>query len=82
MGKLTDKFVKRGTGTSESYKEISTVPFPVLTICPSYPYKDERIRYHGLDLKKDLQVRIQQYSIPTYYRLGMQNVARETEKQA
>ena len=57
VGKLTDKFFKRGTGTSESYKDISTVPFPVLTICPSYPYKGDRIKFHGLELKKDLQAR-------------------------
>jgi len=59
VGKLTDKFFKRGTGTSESYKDISTQPFPVLTICPSYPYKDDRIKFHGLDLKKDLQFKAQ-----------------------
>ena len=61
VGKLTDKFFKRGTGTSESYKDISTQPFPVLTICPSYPYKDDRIKFHGLDLKKDLQARNLKY---------------------
>ena len=64
VGKLTDKFFKRGTGTSESYKDISTQPFPVLTICPSYPYKDDRIKFHGLDLKKDLQARNLKYLFP------------------
>ena len=57
IGKLTEKYLKRGTGTSESYKDISTVPFPVLTICPTYPYRDERIAYHGVDIVRDIQVR-------------------------
>ena len=56
IGKLTEKYLKRGTGTSESYKDISTVPFPVLTICPTYPYRDERISYHGVDIVRDIQV--------------------------
>ena len=56
VGKLTEKYLKRNTGTSESYKDISTVPFPVLTICPTYPYRDERIAYHGVDIVRDIQV--------------------------
>ena len=57
MGTLTEKYLKRGTGTSESYKDISTVPFPVLTICPTYPYKDDRISYHGVEIVRDIQVK-------------------------
>ena len=49
----------RATGTSESYKDISTVPFPVLTICPTYPYKDDRISYHGVDIVRDIQFKSQ-----------------------
>ena len=55
-GQLISKYLKRGTGTSESYKHISTQPFPVLTICPTYPYKDDRLSYHGVDIVRDLQV--------------------------
>ena len=55
-GQLTSKYLKRGTGTSESYKHISTQPFPVLTVCPTYPYKYDRLSYHGVDIVRDLQV--------------------------
>ena len=66
MGKLTEKYLKRGTGTSESYKDISAVPFPVLTVCPTYPYKDDRIVYHGLNIVRDLQVKKELTTDQTY----------------
>ena len=66
VGQLTSKYLKRGTGSSESYKHISTVPFPVLTICPTYPYKDDRLRYHGVDIVRDLQVLKLRYSQVLY----------------
>ena len=56
VGQLTTKYLKRETGSSEIYKDVRNVPFPVLTICPTYPYKDERLRYHGVDIVRDLQV--------------------------
>ena len=67
VGELTGKYLKRATGTSESYKDISTVPFPVLTICPTYPYKDDRLRYHGIDIVRDLQVMSLNWSNPSSY---------------
>ena len=66
MGQITSKYLKRETGSSESYKDISTVPFPVLTICPTYPYKDDRLKYHGVDIVRDLQVSELRYSQVLY----------------
>ena len=66
MGKITEKYLRRGTGTSESYKDISKVPFPVLTVCPTYPYKDDRIVYHGLNIVRDLQVKKELTTDQTY----------------
>jgi len=42
------KYEDKSTGTRDYYVPISDAPFPDLTFCPSYPYKIERLNYHGI----------------------------------
>jgi hypothetical protein len=49
------KFREKATGTGDKYVHISTTSFPVMSICPSYPYKLDKLREHGLDVRSDIQ---------------------------
>ncbi len=36
------------TGTADKYSHVSSAAFPDLTLCPPYPYRDDRLEYHGV----------------------------------
>ncbi len=42
------KFLDHKTGTADKYAHVSKAPFPVLTICPPYPYDSEQLTNHGV----------------------------------
>ena len=54
--KCAEKYMNKSTGTADKYVHVSKTAFPELTICPTYPYKDDRLSYHGVDIVRDLQV--------------------------
>ena len=54
--KLVDKLSSGEQGRSQSYKNIAQVPLPVLTICPVFPYKNDRLTYHGHEKVNEIQV--------------------------
>ena len=53
---LWEKMQSGERGTSETYVNIAELPFPVFTICPVYPYKDERLAFHGVPGVGEIQV--------------------------
>ena len=53
-----EKYVLMERGTTDSYQLVSNIPFPVMTICPTYPYKLDRLQFHGVPTKSDIQVRV------------------------
>ena len=53
--KCVEKYVERNKGTADKYVHISKTSFPVMTVCPTYPYKLERLWYHGIEIKRDIQ---------------------------
>ena len=53
---LVDKLSSGVRGMSESYDNIAQMPFPVFTICPLYPYKNDKLAYHGVQGVREVQV--------------------------
>ena len=51
-----DKYLAKSTGTADKYVHVSKTSFPVMTICPTYPYHLDRLQKHGLETKSDIQV--------------------------
>lgn len=51
-----EKYLLKSTGTADKYVHVSKTSFPVMTICPTYPYKLDRLQYHGVMTKSDIQV--------------------------
>ncbi|TRY74726.1 hypothetical protein TCAL_14549 [Tigriopus californicus] len=49
------KYLDASTGTGDKYVHVARTSFPVMTICPSYPYKLDRLQYHGIMTKSDIQ---------------------------
>ena len=54
--KLVDKLSSGEQGRSQSYKNIAQVPLPVLTMCAVFPYKTDRLAYHGQQKVREIQV--------------------------
>ncbi len=52
------KFFAFKTGTGDKYVHVSSAPFPVATVCPPYPYREEALARHGVT-RSDLQWRAQ-----------------------
>ena len=50
-----DKFFLKATGTADKYVHVSKTSFPILTVCPTYPYKLDRLQHHGVETKSDIQ---------------------------
>ena len=49
------KYNLRSTATADKYVHVSNASFPVMTICPTYPYKLDRLNYHGVATRSDIQ---------------------------
>ena len=54
-GQCVDKYFNKDTGTADKYVHVSKVSFPIMTVCPTYPYKLDRLQYHGIETKSDIQ---------------------------
>lgn len=50
-----DKYFAKDTGTGDKYVHVSSTSFPVMTICPTYPYRLPVLRSYGVDTLTDLQ---------------------------
>ncbi len=35
------------TGTADKYVHVALASFPVMTLCPPYPYREDRLQFHG-----------------------------------
>jgi hypothetical protein len=55
VGKCIEKFLAKNTGTADKYVDVSKTAFPELTICPSYPYKWDKLIANGIPTKEDIQ---------------------------
>lgn len=49
------KYLEESTGTGDKYVHVARTSFPVMTICPAYPYKLDRLQHHGIMTKSDIQ---------------------------
>ena len=49
------KYTAGNTATSDKYQHIATLPFPDLSICPSYPYKLDVLQANGITDKSSYQ---------------------------
>lgn len=50
-----DKYLEKSTGTADKYVHVSKTSFPIMTICPTYPYKLTKLKEHGLNTKNEIQ---------------------------
>ena len=66
----------RERGTSETYVNIAELPFPVFTICPVYPYKDERLAFHGVPGVGEIQVTYKHFKLRLYLQPVISNSGR------
>ena len=49
------KFREKSTGTGDKYVDISKTSFPVMSICPTYPYKLDILQDNGLETLTSIQ---------------------------
>ena len=56
VSKLANRLSSGEQGRSQSYKNIAEVPLPVLTMCAVFPYKTDRLAYHGQQKVREIQV--------------------------
>ena len=50
-----EKYIDKSTGTADKYVHVSKTSFPVMTICPTYPYNINALNQFGIDVKTLLQ---------------------------
>jgi hypothetical protein len=55
IGQCAFKYLDKNTGTADTYVHVSNTTFPVLTICPTYPYKLDVIQQNGIETLSDVQ---------------------------
>ena len=49
------KYLDKSTGTADKYVHVSLTSFPVMTICPTYPYRIDALKDNGVETKSDIQ---------------------------
>ena len=54
--KCVEKYMLRNTGTGDKYQHTSKVPFPEMTICPTYPYRLNVLNNNGISGKNSIQL--------------------------
>ena len=55
IAECVKKYNVRATATGDKYVHVTNTSFPVMTICPTYPYKLNRLNFHGIKTKSDIQ---------------------------
>ena len=60
-----EKYLERNTGTGDKYEHTSKVPFPEMTICPTYPYRLNVLNKNGISGKNNIQLGAQWISNDT-----------------
>jgi hypothetical protein len=55
IGKCIEKYYSNNTGTADKYVHVSKTAFPELTICPTYPYKLDKLIANGISTKSEIQ---------------------------
>ena len=53
--KCFQKYYDKNTGTADKYVHVSTTPFPELSICPTYPYKLDKLQNNGIAARTKIQ---------------------------
>ena len=51
-----EKYLEKNTGTGDKYQHTSGVPFPEMTICPTYPYRLDVLNKNGIAGKNNIQL--------------------------
>ena len=59
VAQCVKKYYLMATATGDKYVHVSKTSFPVMTICSTYPYKLDRLNYHGVATKTDIQFKAQ-----------------------
>ncbi|XP_023334500.1 uncharacterized protein LOC111705999 isoform X2 [Eurytemora carolleeae] len=50
-----ENYLKKLTSTGDTYAHVATLPFPELTICPTYPYKLDVLQANGIPSQSAIQ---------------------------
>ena len=51
-----EKYMLKSTGSGDEYQHTSQVPFPEMTICPTYPYQLEVLKDNGIPGTNNIQL--------------------------
>ena len=54
-GQCALKYLDKETGTADKYVHVSNVSFPELTICPTYPYREDVLKENGIERAWEVQ---------------------------
>lgn len=55
VGQCAFKYLDKETGTADKYVHVSNTSFPELTICPTYPYREDVLQANGINKAWDVQ---------------------------
>lgn len=68
-GKCVEKYLDAFTGTGDKYVHVSKISFPVMTICPTYPYRLDKLKVRTThspgSLHCTIEKRLQEHGIET-----------------